>query len=133
LAQFSEWTEKAKGQPLNLDPSRIYSKMKKILIVFSMLVVLAPACAFTPQAVVVKPEIQPAPESTVQRRPVYLTVVDERPRQTLGTRSFKGVGAELTVAGDLTNTVRTALADGLQRQGFMITSRKTADVPELRV
>jgi uncharacterized lipoprotein YajG len=62
-----------------------------------------------------------------------LIVVDERPRQTLGTRSFNGIGAELTVGGDFTNVVRTALADGLQRQGFMVTSRKTSDVHELRV
>jgi uncharacterized lipoprotein len=105
----------------------------KTLIILAVLVVLAPACAFTPQAVVLKPEIQPTLGSTVQGRTVYLTVVDERPRQTLGTRSVKGVGAELTVAGDLTKVVRTSVADGLQRQGFVITSHRAADGHELRV
>jgi uncharacterized lipoprotein YajG len=107
--------------------------MNKLLIVIAVVAVLAPACAYTPQAVVVKPEIQPALGSTVQGRIVYFTVVDERPRQTLGTRNVKGIGAELTVAGDLTNTVRTAVTDGLQRQGFVITSHRATEGHELRV
>ena len=107
--------------------------MKKNLIVLAMLAVLTPACAFTPQAVVLKPDIQPTVYSNVQGRTVSLTIVDERPRQTLGTRSVKGVGAELTVSGDITDTVRTAIADGLQRQGFVITSGKPTDGRELRV
>lgn len=105
--------------------------MKK-MIVLSMLVVLAQACAFTPQTVVVKPEIQPTLDPTVPGRTVYLTVVDERPSQTLGTRSFKGFGAELSVGGNLTDIVRMAIADGLQGQGFVITSHKAADERELR-
>ena len=107
--------------------------MKKSLIVLAMLAVLTPACAFTPQAVVLKPEIQPTLGSNGQGRTVLLTVVDERPRNTLGTRGVKGMGAELTVQGDLTNVVRTAIADGLQRQGFVITSDKPTDGRELRV
>ena len=107
--------------------------MIKSLIVLAVLAVLAPACAYTPQAVVLKPEIQPTLGSNVQGRTVYLTVVDERPRQTLRTRYIMGAGAELTVQGDINNVVRTAVADGLQRQGFVITSLKTADGHELRV
>jgi uncharacterized lipoprotein YajG len=103
------------------------------LIVVAVLAVLVPACAFTPQAVVVKPEIQPTLGATVQGQTVYVTVVDERPRLNLGTRSVKGAGAELTVGGDLTNIVRTAVADGLQRQGFKVTPNKPADGRELRV
>ena len=37
------------------------------------------------------------------------------------------------MSGDLTNVVRTAVADGLQRQGFVITSHKAPDGHELRV
>ena len=107
--------------------------MKKSLIVLAVLAVLTQACALTPQAVTVKPEIQPTFGSTVQGQTVYLNVVDERPRQTLGTRSIKGMGAEITLAGDLANTVRTAIADGLQRQGFIITPNRPTDVRELRV
>jgi uncharacterized lipoprotein len=107
--------------------------MKKSVIVLALLTVLIQACAFTPQAVSLKPEIEPPLGSTVQGQSVYLNVVDERPRQTLGTRSVKGLGAEITVAGDLANTVRTAIADGLQRQGFKITPNKPTDGRELRV
>lgn len=107
--------------------------MNKSLIILAMLAVLTPACVWTPQAVILKPEIQPIHGSIGQGRTVLLTVVDERPRTTLGTRAVKGMGAELTVQGDLTSVVRTALADGLQLQGFVITSDKPADGRELRV
>lgn len=107
--------------------------MKKSVIVFSVLVVLISGCAWTPQAVVLKPEIQSTLGSIGQGRVVLLTVVDERPRSTLGTRAARGIGAELTVQGDLTNVVRTAIADGLQHQGFVITSDKPADGREIRV
>jgi uncharacterized lipoprotein YajG len=106
--------------------------MKKSLIVLAMLAVLTPACTLTPQAVVLKPEIQPTLGSNGQGRAVLLTVVDERPRNILGTRGIN-VGAEITVQGDFTNVVRTAVADGLQRQGFMITSDKPTDGRALRV
>jgi uncharacterized lipoprotein len=107
--------------------------MKKTLIILAGLVAFTASCAFTPQAVALKPEIQTTLDSVGQGRTVLLTVVDERPRTTLGTRSVKGMGAELTVQGDLTNIVRTAVTEGLQRQGFVVTSDKAADGRELRV
>lgn len=107
--------------------------MKKSLFVLSVLVLLTSGCAFTPQAVVLKPDIQPTLAPVGEGRTVLVTVVDERPRSTLGTRGARGVGAELTVQGDLTKVVETAVADGLQRQGFVVTPDKPSDGRELRV
>jgi uncharacterized lipoprotein len=107
--------------------------MQTLWVVLSVLVILTSGCAWTPQAVVLKPEIQPATDSIGQGRSVLLTVVDERPRTTLGTRAVKGMGAEITLQGDLTNVVRTAVAEGLQQQGFVVSSNKPPDGRELRV
>ena len=82
---------------------------------------------------VLKPDIQATPSSVGQGQPVLLTVADERPRSTLGTRAAKGVGAEISLQGDLVTVVREAVSNGLQRQGFTPTSEKAADGRELRV
>ena len=69
--------------------------MQRPLIILAILVVLTPACVWTPQAVILKPEIQQTIHGSIgQGRAVLLTVVDERPRTTLGTRAVKGMGAE---------------------------------------
>jgi len=107
--------------------------MKGLRILLIGLVLLSAGCAFTPQAVVLKPELLPVSARIGQGQPVLVTVVDERPRSTLGTRGARGVGAELTIAGDLLEVVRKAISDGLQNQGFSPTTEKSVDGPELRV
>ena len=106
--------------------------MKKSLIVLSMLLVLTSGCAFTPQTAALKPDIQTTIPSVGNGRTVFLNVADERPRSTLGTRGA-GMGADITVQGDLKNIVETAIANGLQSQGFEITFDKPSDSRELRV
>src|SRR5215510_3898030 len=97
-----------------------------------------------PQAVTLKPEIQPPSAPLGQSQPLLLTVVDQRPDSILGVRypadSILGVhrptAGVLTVAGVLTDIVRTALVDGLHHQGFRPfrrTSDKPTDSRELRV
>jgi uncharacterized lipoprotein len=107
--------------------------MKNSLIVLLTLLVLISGCAWTPQAVALKPDILLTGSSKGQGRNVFLNVVDERPRSTLGTRAVKGMGAELTVQGDLKDIVRTSVASGLQDQGFVVTSTMPKDGRELRV
>jgi uncharacterized lipoprotein YajG len=96
-------------------------------------VLLNSGCAFTPQAVVIKPELVPVSTAAGQGHCVLITVADERPRSTLGTRGGEGVGAELTVAGDLTEVVRKTINDGLQQRGFSPIAEKSIDGRELRV
>lgn len=107
--------------------------MKGFWVLLIGFVLLNSGCAFTPQAVVVKPELKPVSRAAGHGQPLMLTVVDERPRTTLGTRGAQGIGAELTVAGDLSDIIRKALSDGLQRQGFKPTMEKPTDGRELRV
>ena len=64
---------------------------------------------------------------------VNLNVVDERPRPTLGTRSVGGVGADLTIEGNLASIVQKALAEGLSKQSFKPLSGANAESRELRV
>lgn len=107
--------------------------MNRSLFVLAMLVLLTSSCAWTPQAAVLKPQLQSPLTSTGQGRAVLLTVVDERPRSTLGTRAVRGVGAEISVQGDLAQIVKAAVTEGLQHQGFVVTPDKPADMRELRV
>lgn len=107
-----------------------------ILIRFIVAVALAlvlTACVFAPQAVRIRPNVDTPASYVGGGRDLPLTVVDERPRQTLGTRGVIGFGAELSVDGDLSTIVRTALADGLSRQKFKPMPPGGSAASELRV
>jgi uncharacterized lipoprotein len=62
-----------------------------------------------------------------------LTVVDERPRQTIGTRGARGVGAEMTIDGSLAEIVRDAVAEGLTAQRFRPTGANARALSNLRI
>lgn len=93
----------------------------------------ASGCAFAPQAVKLSPVVKVEQSSVGANQTVRVNVVDERPKSTLGTRGARGVGAELTLEGDLAEIVRTSLSDGLARKGFTAQSMKGAEERELRV
>lgn len=88
-------------------------------------VALLSGCAFTPQAVVITPEIETTSSTEGANRALALNVVDERPRQSLGTRGVRGVGADLTVQGDLRQVVEKAIQDGLTRKTFKVSGSDT--------
>jgi len=108
-------------------------RMNKTLIFTLILCLPMGGCAFAPQAVKLKPELHAAGGAVGNGHRVQLTVVDERPKSTLGTRGARGVGAELTIDGDLPTIVGSAIKDGLTQQGFETTNGKTSDGRELRV
>ena len=60
-------------------------------------------------------------------QPLQVVVIDERTSKTLGTRGVRGVGSELTVAGDLAQTLDTSIAEGLKNQGFVPTDHTIKD------
>ncbi len=67
--------------------------MKNIRIPFAILVLLlVTGCAFTPQAIDLQPKVNVVESSIGQGRVVYVNVVDERTKTTLGTRG-PGMGA----------------------------------------
>lgn len=97
-----------------------------------MMVALATGCAFSQQAVVITPKVEVQGAAVANGTPVRVNVVDERPKTTIGTRGARGVGADMTIAGDLVSTVRGAIEQGLQRLGFSPT-QDPAESRELRV
>jgi uncharacterized lipoprotein YajG len=107
--------------------------VRKSWIVPILIILLAPGCAWTPQAILPKPEIHSPVGSVGQGTSVSITVLDERSKSVLGSRAVRGVGADITLEGDLAAIVRSAISDGLQRQGFMLISNITPENRELRV
>ncbi len=97
------------------------------------IVTLSSGCAFAPQAVIISPELDVQTSKVGAGHSVDLNVIDERPRMTLGTRGVSGVGAELTIDGDLSATVHKVIAEGLARQGFNPLIDSNPEERELRV
>jgi len=62
-----------------------------------------------------------------------LNVVDERPKKTLGTVGARGVGADISIEGDLVAAVQQALSDGLSKLNFKPSTTRGATQAELRV
>lgn len=105
--------------------------IKKFTLVFFLAHTLG-GCTFTPQAVILNPSLQLSTSSIGNNKTVRLNVVDERTKSTLGTRGARGVGAEITIQGDLVEIVGQSLTEGLSSQGFQV-SKTSAEERELRV
>jgi uncharacterized lipoprotein len=98
------------------------------------IVVALGGCAFTPQApIVIKPAIEANHSNVGAGQSLQVVVIDERTSKTLGTRGVRGVGSELTVAGDLAQTIDTSIAEGLKNQGFVPTEHTIKDGRVLNV
>lgn len=108
--------------------------MKRLVMILLVLVVFPSACAFAPhKPVAIKPDLNVADSTIGQGQKISVAVVDERPRSTLGTRGVSGVGSEIGIEGDLSTSIRNAVADGLKRQGFILLADKSSERKELRV
>jgi len=93
----------------------------------------ASGCAFTPQAVMLNPNLDAPASSVGKGRSVAVNVVDERPKTTLGTRGVRGIGADITLKNDLPQVVQASVSDGLRKQGFTVVPEHAADGREMRV
>ena len=80
--------------------------------------VLGTGCAFQKQAIRLEPAVSVAGSDAGAGRSAVVTVSDERPRATLGTRGVGGIGEQLTLEGDLAKIVDDAVSEGLRKQGF---------------
>ncbi len=90
-------------------------------------------CAFTPQAVTLQPDLYQVSSTIGDNKTVKINVVDERTKSTLGTRGARGVGAELTIQGDLVEIVKGTLTRGLTSKGFHVPINSVENERELRV
>lgn len=95
--------------------------MKQILLGF-MILTLA-ACAYSPQQVTIKPQINIADESYGNGRSIAVSGEDGREKKVLGTRG--GIYEEtstITLANDMTKAIVTAAKAKLATQGFNVNS-----------
>ena len=99
-----------------------------IILIFS-------GCAFTPQAVSLKPDVKVRSGNIGSNKSIKLKVIDERTKTTLGTRA-PNMGADLTIEGNVVNIVSDSLRKGLLAQGFQIANNSdkgSTKLKELRV
>jgi uncharacterized lipoprotein YajG len=108
--------------------------MIRLAAVVLFVTALTSGCAFSPhRPVVINPELAIKESAVGQDQRVLINVVDERPRSTLGTRGVRGIGAEISVEGNLCVPIRNSVSSGLKRQGFSPDDTRPADGRELRV
>jgi uncharacterized lipoprotein YajG len=105
------------------------------IVMLSILAMIASGCAFTPQSIAVKPQVDVVASKIGNGSPLPVNVVDERPKKSLGTVGARGVGADITVEGDLVAAVHNALGEGFSRMDFKptTTSARNGSKSELRV
>jgi len=84
-------------------------------------VVMASGCAFQKQAIRLQPNVEVVSSEAGAGKLTMVSVSDERPRSTLGTRGVGGIGEQLTLDGDIVANIKDAVTEGLQRQGFQTT------------
>ena len=109
-----------------------FLRISRRLVVVGAITIGLSGCAFTPQAIELQPKVNVVESSIGQGRVVYVNVVDERGKTTLGIRGA-GVGADLTLKGDLRTIIRSSTIGGLTRQGFSPTMETVPGARELRV
>ncbi len=98
-----------------------------------VLAALLVSCAYTPQTVSLKPQVQVSETEVGRGQTVGVTSVDERPSSAIGNRATPGMSAEITSDPDVAPTVQGALTEGLRRQGFNPVAATGEDARALRV
>lgn len=86
--------------------------------IVALALLVAQGCAWQAQSVRVQPSVSVGESNVGAGKSVAVNVVDERPSQNLGTRGVQGVGAEITIEGNLAETIQASVSDGLAKKGF---------------
>jgi uncharacterized lipoprotein YajG len=108
--------------------------MKRLSVILLLVGTIASGCAFaTHKAVVVNPDVSVTQSDIGQGKRILTYVADERPKSTLGTRGVRGIGSEISVEGDLSQSIKKSINDGLKRANFSPVETRTEDGRELRV
>lgn len=96
--------------------------------------VLASGCAFTDHRASLNPAIDVPAVAVGAGRLVRVTVVDERPHESIGRRGVGGgMGGTITLAEPLDGLVRAKLEEGLRRNGFAIAGASDEGAADLKV
>jgi uncharacterized lipoprotein len=87
---------------------------------WALFLVAASGCAFQKQAIKLQPTVNVPASEIGTGKAAMISVADERPRGTLGTRGVAGIGEQLTIEGDLVATIKAAVSEGLVKNGFAV-------------
>ena len=105
----------------------------KLLILGGSLGILISGCALTPDTVSIRPTVEDLAINVGRGQQVWINISDDRPSNVIGTRDVLGVGGQVTVAGDLSSSIKNAVTDGLKKQGFKVVDSSGPESRELRI
>ncbi|MBL1431843.1 MAG: hypothetical protein COB94_000105 [Gammaproteobacteria bacterium] len=98
-------------------------------LVFTLLLsVSLYGCAFNSQTVELAPQVDVAKADFGKGNEIFVSIVDERPSQSLGRRGTGyGPAGEITAATNLTEVIKTQVTDGLTVKGFKVTDNADSE------
>lgn len=109
-------------------------RMTSRILALAILVVLScSGCAFQAQAVKIAPSVKSTSIISGGGKTVELVVLDERTSKVVGQRGVGGVGADMTIEGDLREIVVTAITTGLSSSNFLVQNQASDGLSRLRV
>lgn len=103
------------------------------LMMGAVVLVQCAGCAWQAQAVKITPELKSTSTLSGNGKTVELSIADERPSKTIGQRGVSGVGADMTVDGDLEKIVRDALVAGLAKHNFALGGNARSAASKLHI
>lgn len=106
---------------------------RSLAVILIAFMVALSGCAFQAQSVAIRPMVEVSASQVGSNKPVYVNVLDERPRKTLGTVGARNVGADISINGDIAASVKEAVATGLSKLSFKSINGRIAENAELRV
>lgn len=106
--------------------------MNRIILV-SLFAVALTGCQYAPQAISINPKVDVRTSEAGRGQDLQVNVVDERPKKTLGTVGVGNEGADISIEGDMVDSVQRALNDGLSRMNFKPAPARNGSKSELRV
>ena len=106
---------------------------RSLTVIFIAFMLSLSGCAFQAQSVAIRPVVDVSASQVGSNKPVYVNVLDERPKKTLGTVGARNVGADISINGDITASVKEAVATGLSKLSFKSINGRIAENAELRV
>lgn len=109
-------------------------RYRRVGVLSLLLLVGLGGCALSPQTVTLSPLIDVGVPQIGHGRVLALTVTDQRPRQSFGSRGgIYGATATIRPGGNVAQTLRRALAERLRAAGFRVVAGAASNGLQLAV